>query len=138
MSTEGKRAARVIRPFLRDEKGNVTIVFVIWFPLFIILFLTILDFAYAFTVNASMWQQTRVAARGLSMHHLDKAEAEQLIRHGLSWSKKDYAVSIIETRHSVSVRVATPANRMGITNTAMEVMGSSRMAASVSMLKEPV
>lgn len=127
----------VARKFLRDENGAVTVEFILWFPLVCFLFFAILDFAYAFTVNASMWQQTRVAARGMSLHQLDKTEAKSFILDGLSWSHKDFDVQITETKSSVTVSVTTPYKKAGITNTALRLMDGN-WETRVVMLREPV
>ncbi|MWB77753.1 hypothetical protein GLS40_06930 [Pseudooceanicola sp. 216_PA32_1] len=125
------------RAFIRNEEGSVTLEFLLWFPLVVFLFLAILDFAYAFTLNASMWQQTRVAARAMSMHELSKVEAEQFIRDGLSWSGKNFDVNISETKRTVSVSIKTPYEKAGITNTALRMM-SGDWESRVTMLREPV
>lgn len=111
--------------------------FLIWLPLVIFLFFTILDFAYAFTVNASMWQQSRVAARAMSMYSLSESEAEDFIRHGLSWSKKSFSVDIAQDRETVTVMISTPFAESGIVNTTLSAM-SGAWTTRVTMLKEPV
>ncbi|OWU84502.1 hypothetical protein ATO6_12515 [Oceanicola sp. 22II-s10i] len=126
-----------MRRFRSDERGAVTIAFALWFPLVAFIFFAILDFAYAFTVNASMWQQTRVAARGMSMFELTESEARHVIQHGLSWSQKDFEVDIASDRRTVTVSVSTPYSKLGITNTAMRMIGGD-WVTRVTMLKEPV
>lgn len=129
--------ARASRTFARSESGVVTLPFLIWLPMVFFLFLTILDFAYAFTVNASMWQQARVAARGMSMYSITEPEAERYIRHGLSWSKKSFDVEIEQGRETVTVTVSTPFASSGITNTTLRTM-SGDWITRVTMLKEPI
>ena len=125
------------RAFARSEDGAVTVPFLIWLPLVIFLFFTILDFSYAFTLNASMWQQARVAARGMSMYSLSEPEAEAYIRKGLSWSKKSFEVEIDQDRETVTVMVSTPFAESGIVNTTLQAMSGTWMAR-VTMLKEPI
>jgi len=125
------------RRFTRSEDGAVTLPFLIWLPLVIFLFFTILDFSYAFTLNASMWQQARVAARGMSMYSLSAPEAEDFIRQGLSWSKKDFDVDIAQDRETVTVTVSPPFAGSGITNTTLSAM-PGHWTTHVVMLKEPI
>lgn len=123
--------------FVSSEEGAVTLPFLIWLPLVIFLFFMILDFSYAFTVNASMWQQARVAARGMSMYSINAPEAEDFIRKGLSWSKKDFDVEIAQDRETVTVIVSTPFANSGIINSTLNAMPGNWMTR-VTMLKEPI
>ena len=50
--------------FMRDTAGASTLEFVLWIPLILVMFATLLYFSHSFTVNSTMWNQARIAARG--------------------------------------------------------------------------
>ena len=123
--------------FMRDTSGASTLEFVLWIPLILVMFATLLDFSHSFTVNSTMWNQARIAARGLSMHELTVAEAEALIRNGLQWTQHDVAISIVEDRDQVSVTLRMPIAQSGVVNVATGTVPGD-WVARVAMLREPV
>lgn len=123
--------------FAGGEGGAVTVEFVLWMPFVLVLFTGFLDFAHSFTVNSTMWHQTRVAARGLSMHTLTPAQAEQVVRDGLAWIDATPGIDILQTRDTVTIEVRVPFDRSGVVNIANGGM-TGDWVTRVTMLREPV
>ncbi|WP_407493191.1 TadE/TadG family type IV pilus assembly protein [Pseudooceanicola sp. MF1-13] len=123
--------------FLKNESGVVSLEFAIWVPLVFGIFLTVLDFAHAMTVNSTMWHQARIAARGLSMHEISPQDARELINSGLHWTRSDYQIDIVEDRSTVRVSIKTPMKTSGIIDFATAKL-SGNWVAEVEILREPV
>jgi len=131
------RSAKAVADYLRGTSGAVSLEFAIWVPLVFGIFLTVMDLTHALTVNSTMWHQARVAARGLSMHEISTQEARSLINGGLTWTRSDYVVEIVEDRATVWVSIRTPMKTSGIIDFATARLQGD-WVARVEMLREPV
>lgn len=131
------RLRRAVGRFFRETTGAASLELMIWIPLVFGIFVTILDFAHAFTLNSSMWHEARVVARGMSMHELSDAKARQVIRENLAWSRSDYVIEIEEDRRSVYVTIRTPMSTSGVVDFATARLKGD-WVARVTVLREPV
>lgn len=131
------RVVWALKRFRRETTGTVSFEFMIWIPLVFGIFVTVLDFSHALTVNTSMWHEARVAARGLSMHAVSESTARSQIHDGLAWSGADYTVDIQRDRSRVFVIVRTPMKTSGLVDFATARL-NGEWVARVTVLAEPV
>ena len=61
-----EQATRKRRGFLRREDGSVTVEFIVWMPLFLIIVGFIVDAATTYLIQASMWNTAMDCARRMS------------------------------------------------------------------------
>lgn len=70
-----------LRKFLNDENGAVTVEFVLWVPVFLMLIAAAVDLSTLFMNQSNLWHVTRDAARIVSRHGMTPAEAETYLKN---------------------------------------------------------
>lgn len=124
------------RSFRRDEEGNTTIEFVLWFPLLVFLILFATDVTMAFMRQSHVWQVSRETARIVSRHGMDEAAAESFAqaKGTMGTSVPDVDVSFEGTDvvvvMSLPTATLTPFNTLGL------VVGN-RVTTRVTHTMEP-
>jgi Flp pilus assembly protein TadG len=109
-----------LRSFRRDERGNTTIEFVLWFPLLVFLLLFATDVTMAFMRQSHAWQVSRETARIVSRHGMDEATAEAFAREkgtmGASIPTVDvsFAGTDVVVVMSLPTATLTPFNTLGL------------------------
>lgn len=109
-----------LRSFKRDEEGNTTIEFVLWFPLLVFLLLFATDVTMAFMRQSHVWQVSRETARIVSRHGMDEAAAEAFARDKgrMGASIPDVDVSFegsdVVVVMSLPTATLTPFNTLGL------------------------
>ena len=86
------RPVRVARRLARDERGGVSIAYILWTGMFATALTVVADLSHVFMVNAEMWHLAHDAARRISVADMTADEAEVYIRWQLSDSVRDAAV----------------------------------------------
>ncbi len=67
---------RPVSNFLSDQRGSLSIEFVLWLPAFAFLLLLAADSTMAFMRQSQMWQVSRETARIVSRYGMDELTAE--------------------------------------------------------------
>lgn len=128
---------RACGQFRRDEKGGSTVEFVLWLPIFLMLFFIASDMAHLYTVNGGMWDGARNAARAMSLHRASQDEALEIAKGSLVGIKEPYDIDISYNWRAVTVEITVPANAAGLTGHFSHILGMD-LTARVTMMREPV
>ena len=119
-----------------DDRGAVTVSFVLWMPFFLMLVMVIADVAVLFTTNATMWDSARDAARRLALHQITEDQAEQyVLEHIVIGKSSDYQVAAVDG-DDVVVQVVTSTSNASVFGIFGEVL-PGELVARVTMLREP-
>lgn len=132
------RSAKKIYSKLKEDSGSVSIEYVLWLPLFILLVFTIVDVSLMFTANARMWDAAREGARRMAIHNMTPEQTATYIEEKLSTEKRTYEVTTNDSGNEVDINV-----QIGFRDAAVfgHMMGDAdwgKLSANVIMLKEPV
>lgn len=131
-----KGQSRHVRNWLRKETGSASVEFAIIAPVFFFLIAFVCEVAYAFTVNANMWDVTRDVARRLAYHQIE-AEGATAAAGEYGMLAQNYSVSVAEDDERVTVTISldfADASLLGLVVRRFP----GHMSARISMLREPV
>lgn len=132
----GGKKSQKLRQIAEDDRGAITIEFVVWMPAFAAMLAFIIDFSFIFLTNSSMWDSARDAARRLALHKMTIDQAEEYVLESLFTPSRNFQVEAVESDDQVVVTVVTPINDA----TAFRVYAGllpGDLVARVTMLKEP-
>lgn len=96
---------RIGRRFVREESGSVTVEFVLWIPIFIIIMFLVIDVCILFITQANMWAVARDTTRRVATHEFDKATAEAYAVSNASWGALAYTVVVDDVGPEVSTDI---------------------------------
>lgn len=146
-----KSAGRVRRSrfveIRRDEDGSISIEFVLWIPIFIILIAIITDLSIVYAVNANMYDVARDTARRWSQdraaetyptdqHVIDHVKSELVIGYDQDGVNYDVNPSKDEVNDRVTVAIRAKAADVDIFGI-MGPIGVEDLFAQVTMRLEP-
>ena len=123
--------------FRRDESGNATIEFVMWFPLLVALLFFATDVTLTFMRQSHLWQVSRDTARIVSRYGMDEAEAEAYAARVGAIGGVSPTVDVIVTSTDVTVVMSVPPASITPFNTLRFAIGD-RIRASVTHGMEPL
>lgn len=93
--------------FARGERGSITVEFVIWMPVFLVILAFIADACLLYLMQADMWNVARDTARRMTTGQLNKPEAETYAKNQLLYSNKPYIVTATQGADDV-VEITIP------------------------------
>ena len=132
-----RESLSVSKKFVQDNRGSVTIEFVIWLPFIGALLTFFAEVAFLFTVNAAMWSTTHDITRRLAHHQIQSSDADADFREQSFFASRDYRIDVEEDSEMVTVTV-----RLRVSDaTLLGEIGrwiSGDLSSRVSMFREPV
>ena len=99
--------------FTRGERGSITVEFVIWIPVFLVILGFIADASLMYVMQANMWNVARDAARRMSTGELDKVAAETYAGNQLLYPNKPYTITATKGSDDV-VEISIPIENASI------------------------
>ena len=130
---------RSVFTFLRDEKGAVTIEFVLWVPIFVGLFVLVTDASIVYLTHSEMWSVARDTTRRMTTEEITTtAEARDYAAAHLFLGNRTYVIDPDFSTADLNITIA-----IGLDDAAIfgfffkEILGRS-LVASVTMRKEPL
>jgi hypothetical protein len=129
---------RGVFTFLRDEKGVVTIEFVLWVPIFVGLFVLVTDASIIYLTHSEMWSAARDTTRRMTIGEItSRAQARDYAAAHLFLSSRTY---VIDPNFGGEMNVTIV---IGLDGAAIfgfffkQILGRS-LVASVTMRREPL
>ena len=101
------RARTFAKTFARDDRGNVSIEFVFWIPIMVMLLMIMAQGSLMFMVQANYGDAARDAARLVSRHAMDEDEALEMILAGAVTGGPVGSAEVEVDAGLVRVRIAT-------------------------------
>ncbi|MFD1344083.1 TadE/TadG family type IV pilus assembly protein [Litorisediminicola beolgyonensis] len=123
--------------FPKDQTGNASVEFAIWFPLLFLKLLVVIDLSFSMIVSASLWHTSRDTARAIATHRITEGEAAEYFRNSLLLSHMPVDLQVNGTRTEVRIRASIDSTDAAITPILPRIMPSP-IRARVAMLREPV
>ena len=120
--------------FLRDERGSVTIEFVIWVMPFIFMLAATVDASMLYLTHTEMWNVSRDIARRLSIGDMTEAQAVDYAREELSLNGNYTFATSVGT--DVVVEISTSFKDASVFGIFGAVVGGD-LTARVVMRREP-
>lgn len=121
--------------FVRDERGSVTIEFVLWVVPFILMLAGTVDASILYLTHTEMWNVSRDIARRISIGDITPADAADEAQNELSFFGNHYTVAADIKDGDVIVAIQTTfkdASMFGI----FSAFGA-KLTSRVVMRKEP-
>lgn len=128
--------SRGFKRFRKAETGAVSVEFVLWVPVFILILAITVDASILFKTQANMWTVARDVGRQMSTGLYSNTQAttyaqEQFAAWGISGS-----VNVSQTNDNVSVTVSVPVSAVVPFNI-VGAFTDGNIVASVVQRKEP-
>jgi len=138
--SEWGKAMRAICDFLTDEKGAVTVDFVVWIPLFVSLLVIVTDASMIYLTQTEMWNVARDIARRMTSRSINtlaeaRCQAEQQLN---LYSFLTYDVDVFSSQDINSVTIRVPLDDVSAFGYFIKhsVLGES-ISATVTMRADP-
>ena len=94
---------RALVHFMQDDRGTMTIEFVLWIPIIVALLVTAIDATTLYVAHTEMWNVARDTARRMVTGRiLTEAEAEAYALNAMNMRSADYAVEAKYDENSVA------------------------------------
>jgi Flp pilus assembly protein TadG len=124
--------------FGRDETGAVTVEFVLWLPLFIIILFLIVEVSLLFLTQSSMWNVARDTARRIATHEFDESAAVSHATDAMTFGGHAYGISADAAGPDVSVTITTSVGDVLLfAYSPMAAFAGSTLTAQVTLREEP-
>lgn len=121
--------------FLSDDRGSVTIEFVLWVPVFAVIMMLASDASFMYLTMTRMENAARDAARRVSMGQLDTATVSNYVASGLD--SGPYSVSAeCSTIDYACVQIQRPVDSIVSFRVLTALLGTS-IGAEMKMRLEP-
>lgn len=110
MAGETERRPGNVRPrrfagFAGDDRGSVTVEFVLWIPVFVIIMFLVIDVSMLFLTQANMWAVARDTTRRVATHEFNEEQAEAYATSNASWGAQSYNVVVDDEGPEVSTSI---------------------------------
>lgn len=115
--------------FLRDEKGSVTIEFILWIPVIVALLALVIDVTTIYITHTEMWNVARDTARRMAKGDLTPAEAEAYAADAMGLRDLPYTV---DAGHDTTNDVVQVVIRLRLEETT--IIGSWMFTAPMTLL----
>ena len=134
-----------LRSFRTDDGAGVTVEFVLWVPIFLIILAITVDVSLLFLRQANIWYVARDTARQISIHHLDTEvedtdgnnEAERYAMERANFTGDTPTVDAFVTfNRDVYVEIEVPIEQVGIFGV-LQIGSGSNLKATVAQRLEP-
>jgi Flp pilus assembly protein TadG len=124
--------------FLRDEKGAVTIEFVLWVPIFVGLLVFVTDASIIYLTHSEMWSVARDTTRRMTTGQItSRAEARDYAASRLFLGSRTYVVDP-DFGGEMNVTIAVGLDGAAIFGFFFEPILGRSLVASVTMRREPL
>ena len=128
---------RSVLTFIRDEKGAVTIEFVLWVPIFVGLFVLVTDASIIYLTHSEMWSVARDTTRRMTTGQFTtRAEAADWAAAHLFLGNRTYVIDP-EFTDKINVTIAIGLGDAAIFGFFFEPILGQSLVASVTMQREP-
>lgn len=134
----GASLARLFRMW-RGDRGTVTVEFVLWIPIFLIILAFTADACKLYLTQANMWDVARDTARGMSIgQYCDTATAQTYAQSQLYYSSLTYAFNVTKGTADI-VDITTPIAGASVFGVLASFGGfnTGTLEAKVTMPSEP-
>ncbi len=129
---------RRVLTFLRDEKGVVTIEFVLWVPIFVGLFVFVTDASIIYLTHSEMWSVARDTTRRMTTGQITtRAEAADWAASHLFLGNRTYMIDP-NFGGEMNVTIAIGLDGAAIFGFFFKPILGQSLVASVTMRKEPL
>ncbi len=129
---------RSVFTFLRDEKGAVTIEFVLWVPIFVGLFVFVTDASIIYLTHSEMWNVARDTTRRMTTRQFTTvAEARDFAAARLFLGERTYVIDP-DFGGEMNVTIAISLDDATIFGFFFESILGKSLVASVTMRNEPL
>jgi Flp pilus assembly protein TadG len=112
ISSLGRKRARLIR-FGREHSGSITVEFVIWIPVFLVIMGFIADATSLYLMQADMWNVARDTARRMTTGQLSAPAAQTYAASALLYPNRPYTVTATQGTDDV-VEISIPVQNASI------------------------
>ena len=124
--------------FLRDEKGAVTIEFVLWVPIFVSLLVFVTDASIIYLTHSEMWNVARDTTRRMTTRQLKTVtEARDFAAARLFLGQRTYVIEP-DFGGEMNVTIAIGLDDATIFGFFFESILGKSLVASVTMRNEPL
>ena len=124
--------------FVRDEKGAVTIEFVLWVPIFVGLFVLVTDASIIYLTHSEMWSVARDTTRRMTTGQITtRAEAADWAASHLFLGNRSYMIDP-DFGGEMNVTIAIGLDGAAIFGFFFEPVLGQSLVASVTMRREPL
>ena len=126
--------------FLRDEKGAVTIEFVLWVPIFVGLLVFVTDASIIYLTHSEMWSVARDTARRMSTGEItNRAQARDYAAAHLFLGSRTYVIDPSDpVLPDMNITIAIGLDDAAIFGFFFKSILGRSLVASVTMRKEPL
>jgi Flp pilus assembly protein TadG len=129
---------RALSFYRRDEQAAVTVEFVLWLPVFIIILFLIVEVSLLFLTQSSMWNVARDTARRIATHEFDQTEAEAHATSAMTFGGHSYTIAADAAGPEVSVTIsASVGDVLLFAYSPMAAFAGSTLSAQVILREEP-
>ncbi len=129
---------RSVFTFLRDEKGDVTIEFVLWVPIFVGLFVFVTDASIIYLTHSEMWSVARDTTRRMTTGEITtRAEAVDYAATRLFLGSRTYVIDP-DFGGDMNVTIAIGLDDAAIFGFFFKPILGRSLVASVTMRREPL
>jgi Flp pilus assembly protein TadG len=128
---------RRLRKFRRNEDGAVTVEFVLWLPVFLVILVLIVDTTMIYSAEARLWDAARDAARQMSLYQITEDEVEDYIAANAIGLNGDLTITADDTGPDVWVQISMPMSDVTVFNF-YRLMENPIIAARVTQRAEPI
>jgi Flp pilus assembly pilin Flp len=129
---------RSVFTFLRDEKGAVTIEFVLWVPIFVGLLVLVTDASIIYLTHSEMWNVARDTTRRMTTEQItNSAEARDYAAAHLFLGARTYVIDP-DFGGDMNVTIAIGLDDAAIFGFFFKSILGQSLVASVTMRREPL
>src|ERR1700680_651165 len=112
ISRSGRNRARLAR-FGREQRGSITVEFVIWIPVFLVIMGFIADATMLYLTQADMWNVARDTARRMTTGQLSATAAQTFAATALLYPNKPYTITATQGSDDI-VEISLPVQNASI------------------------
>ena len=122
----------LLKRFRNDEKGTVTIEFVLWLPVFIIIMSLVINTTMLMQTQTMMINVARDASRQVVLAAMTKAQAEEFARSSLN--NHSYNIEVVESAQVVTTNISVPFSDVVMFGS--QLAGDATLVAAIAMARE--
>jgi len=118
-----------------NDHGNVTIEFLIWFPVLVFFLVLTVDVSMTFARHSHMWRVASDVTRSVSTGRLQASDVPGRVAV-MSQGPTPYAVTLVQSGDLVTTRVSVPLSKAGFMGI-LALYGDTDLTSSVTMELQP-
>ena len=131
-----RKAGSANENFADDESGAVTVEFVLWVPVFVLILAITVDATVLFMTQANLWSIARDTTRLMAARYLTDAEAEAYALDRMARWGGDTAIDASHTANYATVSFTVPVASVSPFNI-VTAFTSGNLGVSLSQHMEP-